>query len=87
MKSVRVFAPASVANLAVGYDILGLAIDSPFIKAFAKLNQYQGNVTFGAWLKRIVINKSIDCLKAKKQHLQEGQLPKLYRFKKLKKRI
>lgn len=29
MKSVRVFAPATVANLAVGYDILGLAIQSP----------------------------------------------------------
>lgn len=26
---VKVFAPASVANLAVGYDILGLAIDGP----------------------------------------------------------
>lgn len=46
-------------------------VQEAFIKAFAKLNQYQGNVTFGAWLKRIVINKSIDCLKAKKQHLQE----------------
>ncbi len=29
MKEVKVFAPASVANLAVGYDILGLALDSP----------------------------------------------------------
>ena len=29
MKQVRVFAPASVANLAVGYDILGLALESP----------------------------------------------------------
>lgn len=29
MKSVRVFAPATVANLAVGYDILGLALESP----------------------------------------------------------
>lgn len=37
-----------------------------FIKAFAKLHQFTGDVTFGAWLKRIVINKSIDALKAKK---------------------
>lgn len=29
MKEVKVFAPASVANLAVGYDILGLALESP----------------------------------------------------------
>lgn len=28
-KSVKVFAPASVANLGVGYDILGLAINGP----------------------------------------------------------
>jgi homoserine kinase len=28
-KEVRVFAPASLANLGVGYDILGLALDSP----------------------------------------------------------
>ncbi len=29
MKSVRVFAPATVANLAVGYDVLGLCLDQP----------------------------------------------------------
>ena len=46
-------------------------VQEAFIKAFAKLNQYQAEVTFGAWLKRIVINKSIDCLKSRKQHLQE----------------
>lgn len=46
-------------------------VQDAFIKAFAKLNQYKAEVTFGAWLKRIVINKAIDCLKAKKQHLQE----------------
>ncbi|MDG5492279.1 RNA polymerase sigma factor [Psychroserpens sp. SPM9] len=46
-------------------------VQEAFIKAFAKLNQYKAEVTFGAWLKRIVINKSIDCLKSKKQHMQE----------------
>jgi RNA polymerase sigma-70 factor (ECF subfamily) len=46
-------------------------VQEAFIKAFAKLNQYKAEVTFGAWLKRIVINKSIDFLKTKKQHLQE----------------
>ena len=29
MDSVKVFAPASIANLAVGYDILGLALEQP----------------------------------------------------------
>ena len=42
------------------------AMQEAFVKAFAKLHQYSGEVTFGAWLKRIVINKCLDCLKAKK---------------------
>lgn len=29
LKSVKVFAPASVANVAVGYDVLGFALDKP----------------------------------------------------------
>ncbi len=44
-------------------------IQEAFIKAFQKIHQFKGEVTFGAWLKRIVINKSIDFLKGKKQHL------------------
>lgn len=44
-------------------------VQESFIKAFAKLEQYKAEVTFGAWLKRIVINKSIDALKSNKQRL------------------
>ncbi len=46
-------------------------VQEAFIKAFKKLHQYKAEVTFGAWLKRIVINKSIDLLKSKKQQLLE----------------
>lgn len=46
-------------------------VQEAFIKAFAKLHQYKAEVTFGAWLKRIVVNKSIDFLKAKKHDLIE----------------
>ncbi len=42
-------------------------VQEAFIKAFSKLEQYKGEVTFGAWLKRIVINKCIDVLKYKRQ--------------------
>ena len=42
------------------------AMQEAFIKAFEKLHQFTGEVTFGAWLKRIVINKCLDKLKAKK---------------------
>ncbi|QQS51288.1 MAG: sigma-70 family RNA polymerase sigma factor [Bacteroidota bacterium] len=37
-----------------------------FISAFEKLDQYRAEVSFGAWLKKIVINKCIDFLKKKK---------------------
>ncbi|PTM10932.1 MAG: RNA polymerase subunit sigma-70 [Bacteroidetes bacterium] len=46
-------------------------VQEAFIKAFAKLHQYKAEVTFGAWLKRIVINKSIDLLKSRKQQMLE----------------
>lgn len=41
-------------------------LQEAFIKAFQRIDQYKGEVSFGAWLKRIVINKSIDFLKVKK---------------------
>lgn len=34
-----------------------------FLTAFTKLNDFSGEVAFGAWLKRIVINKSLTQLK------------------------
>ncbi|WP_221898768.1 RNA polymerase sigma factor [Robiginitalea sp. SC105] len=42
-----------------------------FIRAFRKMDQYRGDVTFGAWLKRIVVNRCLDFLKAKRQHFVE----------------
>lgn len=44
-------------------------VQESFIKAFKRIHQFKAEVTFGAWLKRIVINTSIDILKAKKQRL------------------
>jgi len=38
MSSIRVFAPATVANLACGFDILGLAIDRPGDELIMDLN-------------------------------------------------
>jgi len=46
-------------------------VQESFIKAFSKLEQYKAEVSFGAWLKRIVINKCIDVLKSKRQYLVE----------------
>ena len=44
-------------------------VQEAFIRAFSKLDQFRAEVTFGAWLKRIVVNKCIDFLKSKKQQL------------------
>lgn len=44
-------------------------VQEAFIKAFQKLDQFRGEVTFGAWLKRIVINRCLDFLKSQKERL------------------
>jgi len=33
-----------------------------FLSAFEKIDTYSGNVSFGAWLKKIVVNRSLDAL-------------------------
>ena len=42
-----------------------------FLKAFTKINTYDGKVSFGAWLKKIVINRSLDQLKKRKVKFEE----------------
>ena len=48
-----------------------------FLSAFGKMESYKGDVSFGAWLKKIVINKSIDALRQRKLRFEEitGQEP------------
>jgi len=41
-------------------------VQESFIAAFKNLNNFSYESSFGAWLKRIVINKSINYLKAKR---------------------
>lgn len=42
-----------------------------FLKAFTKIDSYRGEVSFGAWLKKIVINRSLDYLKKRKVKFEE----------------
>lgn len=42
------------------------AMQEAFIKAFKKIDSFKGEVTFGAWLKKIVVHTSIDMLKSVK---------------------
>lgn len=46
------------------------AMQEAFVKAFCKLEQFKGDVTFGAWLKRIVINRCLDTIKSKKMETE-----------------
>lgn len=41
------------------------------LKAFTKIDTYEGKVSFGAWLKKIVINRSLDELKKRKVKFEE----------------
>ncbi len=56
----------------VSYRIVNDEVDAEdvlqesFISAFNSLHHYRGDSTFGAWLKRIVINKAINQLHKKK---------------------
>ena len=56
-----------VNNTADAEDVLQEA----FLDAFRSLNDFNYHSTFGAWLKRIVINKSINILRKRKMHLVE----------------
>ena len=47
-----------------------------FLAAFTKLNSFSGEVTFGAWLKKIVINKSLTALK-KNNRIEKISLEKV----------
>jgi RNA polymerase sigma-70 factor (ECF subfamily) len=42
-----------------------------FLNAFRKIDTYKGEVSFGAWLKKIVINRSLDYLKKRKVKFEE----------------
>ena len=56
-----------VKNTEEAEDIL----QESFIKAFKNLESYQYQATFGAWLKRIVINTSISYLNKRKLTFSE----------------
>ncbi|WP_400193520.1 RNA polymerase sigma factor [Hymenobacter sp. B81] len=44
-------------------------LQESFLSAFRELHTYKGDSSFGSWLKRIVINKSINCLRNRRLQL------------------
>jgi len=58
-----------VANPAEAEDVMQEA----FLSVFEKIDTYSGKVSFGAWLKRIVVNESLDFLRRKKNRFVPGE--------------
>lgn len=50
------------------------AMHDSFLKAFEKLDSFIGQVSFGAWLKKIVVNTCLDRLKKKRPDLLDQPL-------------
>jgi RNA polymerase sigma-70 factor (ECF subfamily) len=50
-----------------------------FLNAFTKLESFRGEVTFGAWLKRIVVNKSLVSYRSRKKRNEVALEDKLYK--------
>lgn len=42
-----------------------------FLAAFLKIGTFRGEMAFGSWLKRIVINKTIDTIRSRKIRFEE----------------
>lgn len=46
-------------------------VQEAFVSAFKNLRSYKGTASFGAWLKRIVINTSLNYLRSRKMEFDE----------------
>ncbi len=53
------------------YDDAQDAMQEAFISAFNKINTFKGDATFGAWLKRIVINAALNKVKTESKFVPE----------------
>lgn len=64
-KAMLLIANRYVKDRFIAEDVM----QDAFVKAFKNIDKYKNEVAFGAWLKRIVINQSIDYLKKNKLEL------------------
>ena len=48
-----------------------------FLKAFTNIESYKPEATFGAWLKRIIINQCLDVLKKRKLEFSDDEVENL----------
>lgn len=62
---------AVALNLVKDVQLAEDLMQEAFLKAFERISSFKGEVSFGAWLKKIVINKCLDHLKKKKVIFEE----------------
>lgn len=67
-KYVRAMYHVCVRIVGKGHEAEEVLQDA-FVRAFMRIEEYRGDAAFGAWLKRIVINTSINFLQKKKVNL------------------
>lgn len=53
------------------------AVQEAFIRAFRKLDRFDGRSAFGTWLYRITVNCSMDAMRKKKRSRESGELEPL----------
>lgn len=53
------------------------AMQEGFLKAFVNMDSYKPDATFGAWLKRIIINQCLDILKKRKIEFSNDEVENL----------
>ena len=67
-KYVRAMYHVCVRIVGKGHEAEEVLQDA-FVRAFMRIDEYRGDAAFGAWLKRIVVNTSINFLQKKKVNL------------------
>ncbi len=67
-KYVRAMYHVCVRIVGKGHEAEEVVQDA-FVRAFMRIEEYRGDAAFGAWLKRIVVNTSINFLQKKKVNL------------------
>lgn len=67
----------SKAMFNICYRIIGIqevaedVLQEAFVSAFQKIDSYQGKASFGAWLKKVVVNRAISYLRKQQLDLVE----------------
>jgi RNA polymerase sigma factor (sigma-70 family) len=46
-------------------------LQEAFVEAFGRISEFKGETTFGAWIKKIMVNRSINCLRRRRLLLFE----------------